>query len=81
MEVQPEGKGRQEAAAWRNGTRPAPDERLGSMSRRRRARASAARQLAVDALVRIDDDGAYANLALPPLLERSRPRPTATGPS
>lgn len=27
--VQPEGKGRQEAAAWRNGTRPEPGERLG----------------------------------------------------
>jgi len=31
----------------------------------------AARQLAVEALVRIDDGGAYANLTLPPLLERS----------
>jgi methionyl-tRNA formyltransferase len=30
LEVQPEGKGRQEASAWRNGNRPAPDERLGS---------------------------------------------------
>ncbi|MEZ5141855.1 MAG: methionyl-tRNA formyltransferase [Acidimicrobiales bacterium] len=29
VEVQPEGKGRQEAAAWRNGARPAPGERLG----------------------------------------------------
>jgi methionyl-tRNA formyltransferase len=29
VEVQPEGKGRQPAAAWRNGARPAPDERLG----------------------------------------------------
>ena len=29
VEVQPEGKGRQAAAAWRNGARPAPDERLG----------------------------------------------------
>lgn len=31
----------------------------------------AARQLAVEALVRIDERGAYANLVLPPLLERS----------
>ncbi|MEJ5255701.1 MAG: transcription antitermination factor NusB [Acidimicrobiales bacterium] len=31
----------------------------------------AARQLAVEALVRIDEEGAYANLALPPLLARS----------
>jgi methionyl-tRNA formyltransferase len=30
VEVQPEGKGRQPAAAWRNGARPAPGERLGS---------------------------------------------------
>jgi methionyl-tRNA formyltransferase len=29
IEVQPEGKGRQPAAAWRNGARPAPGERLG----------------------------------------------------
>jgi methionyl-tRNA formyltransferase len=28
--VQPEGKGRQDAAAWRNGTRPEPGERLGA---------------------------------------------------
>jgi methionyl-tRNA formyltransferase len=27
--VQPEGKGRQDASAWRNGTRPEPGERLG----------------------------------------------------
>ncbi len=31
----------------------------------------AARQLAIKALLRIGDDGAYANLVLPPLLERS----------
>ncbi|MEM8923658.1 MAG: transcription antitermination factor NusB [Actinomycetota bacterium] len=31
----------------------------------------AARRLAIDALVRIDDEGAYANLLLPELLERS----------
>ena len=31
----------------------------------------AARQLAVDALIRIDADGAYANLAVPALLQRS----------
>jgi methionyl-tRNA formyltransferase len=30
VEVQPEGKGRQPAAAWRNGARPQPGERLGS---------------------------------------------------
>jgi methionyl-tRNA formyltransferase len=30
VEVQPEGKGPQEAAAWRNGARPAPHERLGT---------------------------------------------------
>lgn len=29
VEVQPEGKGRQPAAAWRNGARPRPGERLG----------------------------------------------------
>lgn len=29
VEVQPEGKGRQAAGAWRNGARPAEDERLG----------------------------------------------------
>jgi methionyl-tRNA formyltransferase len=28
--VQPEGKGRQDAAAWRNGARPEPGERLGT---------------------------------------------------
>lgn len=28
LEVQPEGKGRQDADAWRNGARPTPDERL-----------------------------------------------------
>ena len=27
--VQPEGKGPQDASAWRNGARPAPGERLG----------------------------------------------------
>ena len=30
VEVQPEGKGRQPAAAWRNGARPEPGERLGA---------------------------------------------------
>jgi methionyl-tRNA formyltransferase len=30
IEVQPEGKGRQPADAWRNGARPSADERLGS---------------------------------------------------
>jgi len=30
VEVQPEGKGRQAAAAWANGARPQPGERLGS---------------------------------------------------
>jgi methionyl-tRNA formyltransferase len=30
VEVQPEGKGRQPAAAWRNGARPQPGERLGT---------------------------------------------------
>ena len=30
VEVQPEGKGRQEATAWRNGNRPEPGERLGA---------------------------------------------------
>ena len=30
IEVQPEGKGRQEAAAWRNGHHPEPGERLGA---------------------------------------------------
>lgn len=30
VEVQPEGKGRQPAAAWRNGAQPAPGERLGT---------------------------------------------------
>ncbi len=30
VEVQPEGKGRQDAAAWRNGARPEPAERFGS---------------------------------------------------
>jgi methionyl-tRNA formyltransferase len=29
LEVQPEGKGRQAAAAWRNGAQPRPDERMG----------------------------------------------------
>jgi methionyl-tRNA formyltransferase len=29
LEVQPEGKGRQDAIAWRNGSRPEPGERLG----------------------------------------------------
>jgi methionyl-tRNA formyltransferase len=29
VEVQPEGKGRQPATAWRNGARPTPGERLG----------------------------------------------------
>ena len=31
-----------------------------------------AREIALSALVRVDEDGAYANLALPPLLSRSR---------
>ncbi len=30
VEVQPEGKGRQDASAWANGARPTPDDRLGS---------------------------------------------------
>jgi methionyl-tRNA formyltransferase len=30
IEVQPEGKGRVDAAAWRNGARPEPGEKLGS---------------------------------------------------
>jgi len=30
VEVQPEGKGRQDASAWRNGNRPEPGERLGA---------------------------------------------------
>jgi len=30
VEVQPEGKGRIAAGAWRNGARPAPGELLGS---------------------------------------------------
>jgi len=30
VEVQPDGKARQDAAAWRNGARPSPDDRLGS---------------------------------------------------
>ena len=30
LEVQPEGKGQQPAAAWRNGARPTPDDRLGA---------------------------------------------------
>ncbi|MDQ2825764.1 MAG: methionyl-tRNA formyltransferase [Actinomycetota bacterium] len=30
VEVQPEGKGTQAAAAWRNGARPAPGERMGT---------------------------------------------------
>jgi methionyl-tRNA formyltransferase len=30
VEIQPEGKGRQRAASWRNGARPHPGERLGS---------------------------------------------------
>jgi methionyl-tRNA formyltransferase len=30
VEVQPEGRGRQDAAAWRHGARPEPGERLGS---------------------------------------------------
>ena len=30
LEVQPEGKGRQAFAAWRNGARPTADDRLGA---------------------------------------------------
>jgi len=30
VEVQPEGKGPQPAAAWRHGARPGPGERLGA---------------------------------------------------
>ena len=30
VSVQPEGKGRQDASAWRNGARPTPDDRLGA---------------------------------------------------
>lgn len=30
VEVQPEGKARQQADAWRNGSRPGPDDRLGA---------------------------------------------------
>ncbi|MEZ5226465.1 MAG: transcription antitermination factor NusB [Acidimicrobiales bacterium] len=44
----------------------------GSANERRAAEPGvAARRLAIDALLRIDTDGAYANLALPPMLERS----------
>ena len=35
------------------------------------SRAPDARRVALDALVRIDVDGAFANLVLPPMLERS----------
>ena len=41
----------------------------------------AARRVAVDALVRIERDGAYANLAARRLLERIRPRPARPGAS
>ncbi len=38
-----------------------------------------ARRLAIDALLRIDTDGAYANLVLPPMLERSALEPRDRG--
>ena len=64
VEVQPEGKGRMDAKAWANGAR---------FRTRRPARhvTLTARQLALDALDRIERDGAYANLLLPELLQRS----------
>ena len=37
--------------------------------------------VARDALVRIERDGAYANLVVPSLLDRSQPERRATGPS
>ncbi len=39
----------------------------------------AARRLAIDALLRIDDDGAYANLVLPPMLDKSSLEPRDRG--
>ena len=35
-------------------------------------KAADTRRLAIDALVRIDADGAYANIVLPSMLQRSR---------
>jgi 16S rRNA (cytosine967-C5)-methyltransferase len=48
--------------------RRAPEERRTP----RPVRVDRARQLALDALVRVDEDDAYANLLLPALLERSK---------
>lgn len=39
----------------------------------------AARRLAIDALLRIDSDGAYANLVLPPMLDKSKLEPRDRG--
>lgn len=56
--------------------RPAPRKNAGSRGRRASAPADDAgvdvRRVAADALVRIERDGAYANLALPKALERSQ---------
>ncbi len=95
VEVQPEGKGRQAASAWRNGARPAGDGSAASAlrpvdaaptgARRRRPTAAAdaggvaARRLAIDALVRIDREGAYANLVLPGAAGPLRPRRARPG--
>ena len=40
--------------------------------RQRQTQAADTRRLAIDALVRIDNDGAYANFVLPSMLQRSR---------
>ena len=81
LEVQPEGKRPPwPAADWSQTgcARPPPGERLGAVSA---ARPASRPPVALDALVRIERDGAYANLVLAPMLARSRLLERATGPS
>ena len=71
----PSGGGRRPAGARRGPGRPRPkSDRQQEQARQDKAPPPpgvAARKLAVEALVRIDEEGAYANLVLPKLLDRS----------
>ena len=80
--VQPEGRPAMSFDAWRNGARPGPTDcsapcdaigRRGSSARGRQVGGAHAdaRQVALEVLRRIEDDGAYANLVLGPALQHS----------
>ncbi len=49
-----------------------PSGKRGARKRPRQAPGSASRRVAIEAVGRINDDGAYANLVLPEMLERSK---------